>query len=419
MNMNKMRASVDGGDGGDAIVGMGSCRRGDAKQARGEREGAILDWLVPRRGVITTLGLLLTLSACGGGGGGGGGAAPVTMITMTSPRASQGAGEAMLSYRASLDGAATFPYAINYQASSTAIAGLACTPGVDYYIPVVAGLTATLSAGNTISGTLTMATGASSRQINVMVCPGNTVDRSIFISWNGGGTNGQSTGTVLGQAHPDVLTGSDRLNDTGIVTCADAATNGLACPQASFPNQDADQGRDASLLVTGSGGNRLTAFIQTAYGGGSVIQDGVSGLQWEGKTTDGGLRDSNATFTWFNSNGATNGGAVGTAAGGVCAAVPGGCDTEKYVAAVNGAALGGFTDWRLPTVQELSSLVDAGAGAAPRSQATLANQVAAEYWTASPRAGDTTGAWVVDFNTGVIAVIAKTSARRVRLVRGR
>lgn len=415
MNMNKMRA---GGDGGDASVGAGLCWRSNGKKARWERAGAILGWVASRRGGITTLGLLLTLSACGGGGGGGSATATVTMITMTSPRASQGAGEAMLSYRASLSGAATFPYVINYQGSSTAIAGTACTPGVDYYIPVVAGLTATLNAGNTINGTLTMATVASSRQINVMVCPGSSADRSIFISWNGGGASGQATGTVLGLTNPDLLTGSDQLNDTGIVACADAATNGLACPQASFPNQDADLGRDASFLVTGLGGNRLTAFIQTAYGGGNVIQDSVTGLQWEGKTTDGGLRDSNATFTWLNNNGATNGGAAGTAALGVCAAVPGGCDTENYVLAVNAAVLGGFTDWRLPTAQELSTLVDAGA-AAPASQATLANQVAAEYWTASPKAGDTTGAWVADFNNGVIATIAKTSARRVRLVRGR
>jgi len=169
--------------------------------------------------------------------------------------------------------------------------------------------------------------------------------------------------------------------------------------------------------VTGSGTNKTTAFAFSTLTG--VIQDNTTGLMWEAKTTDGALHDINSTFTWFSSNAGTNGGSSGTASGGTCAGVVAGCDIEKFVAAVNTEKLGGFSDWRVPSVQELSSLVDSGKSTAPTVEATIANQSAAAYWTASPKAGDATGAWSVDFNSGSIASDAKSNAKRVRLVRGR
>ena len=375
---------------------------------------------------MALLGVVCALVACGGGGGGGGDApaVPAKILQLSSPRASQGAtggGEAVLAFRVSLADIASFPIDVSFETSTSAIVGTSCSAGVDYYIPAVAGLSVTVKGGvnNATSGKLTMATSTSSRKINVMVCPRNsTTDLGIQLSWSGGDSSGSVVGNILGAANTD-LSGSDRLNDTGITGCADGTSFGLACPQAGYPGQDAEQGRDANPVYTGSGTNRVTSFLFTALSSGAVIQDNLTGLMWEGKTTDGLLHDASSTFTWLNSSGTTNGGSAGTASGGACTSVPAGCDIEKFVAAVNAEKLGGFSDWRVPTAQELSTLVDSGKAAAPTVEASISNQSAAAYWSSSPKAGDVTGAWSVDFNSGAIASDAKSVAKRVRLVRGR
>lgn len=421
MNVNKRVRMIKD----ECVVGaaLGLAWRGDSRGFLVRGRSGLPDSLVKK---VAALGLLAALAACGGGGGGGSApaATPVQVLGVSSPRASQGlAGEAWLSFRAALDGATVaYPLEIGFATSSTtAVVGSSCSVGVDYYIPAVAGLSVTVNgASNTSNGKLTIASSAASRQINVMGCPGNSAtDKLIQFGWAGGGGSGFATGTILGAANPD-LTGSDRLNDTGITSCADGVANGLGCPQEGFPGQDADSGRNTNISITGTGSTRTSAFSFTTLPAANGIQDNVTGLLWEGKTTDGGLHDANSTFTWLNNAAANNGGAAGTAAGGTCTGgVPGGCDTEKFVAAVNAEKLYGFSDWRLPTVQELSTLVNSGASVAPTVDSVIINQFAGEYWSASPKAGDNTGAWVVDFNSGALAAIAKSSTKRVRLVRGR
>lgn len=76
---------------------------------------------------------------------------------------------------------------------------------------------------------------------------------------------------------------------------------------------------------------------------------------WEVKTDDGGLRDKDWTYTWYNSN--LNGGNTGTVSSGSCY-TRGRCDTEKFVADVNAQGLCGHNDWRLPSYDQLGSMVE-------------------------------------------------------------
>lgn len=219
------------------------------------------------------------------------------------------------------------------------------------------------------------------------------------------------------------------LNDTGIDWCADGNTNDLGCPVTTHRGQDGDYGRDAlarsgDLIKAGAGaagfdftkldadGNDLPA-TESAW---SCVRDNHTGLIWEVKTNDGGLRDRNHTYSWYNSDGTTNGGFDGTANGGSC--VDGtNCDTEKFVAEVNNAGLCGANDWRLPTMQELLSIVHNGLVNPAMDQAYFPNAPSAWFWSSSPFASTTFNAWRVDFNYGSVNNQNKSNNNRVRLVR--
>jgi hypothetical protein len=226
------------------------------------------------------------------------------------------------------------------------------------------------------------------------------------------------------------------LNDTGAIHCANATGGGLGCPQAGFPNQDGETGRDLSDADPDDGDRGFSFTKHDAAGADlaradlawSCVRDEVTGLTWETKTrNDTDLQYYEWTYSWLNSTGIDDGGDEGLADGGTCLDA-GQCDTEKYVAAINALALCGFSDWRLPAVDELltigfmswqSSVVSNGVDAVyfPNSGTTLDGPV---YWTSNSYAGDPSLAWIVRLNTfeATARYGAKSGAVNLRLVRG-
>jgi hypothetical protein len=219
------------------------------------------------------------------------------------------------------------------------------------------------------------------------------------------------------------------LNDTGITTCSDATSNGLTCPQADFEGQDAEYGRDViayddtdghagfsftKLDSTGAPlADQSVAYDTTPW---SCVQDNVTGLIWEVKTLSG-LQSSTHDYTWYNSTGVNDGGAAGTANGGSCFDSTN-CDTEKFVAAVNATGLCGADDWRLPSREELTSLIDSSVAALTIDTDWFPNTQALAHWSASPYAGFSGSAWNVRFSNGHVYYNLKDGVRYVRLVRG-
>ncbi len=215
------------------------------------------------------------------------------------------------------------------------------------------------------------------------------------------------------------------LNDTGIDWCADGTRGRLACPVAGWPGQDAQDGRDATQ-DNDADGHAGFAFTKLDANGGalaasasawSCVRDNVTGLIWEVKTDDGGPRDQDWTYSWYNPDPTTNGGSVGTPDGTNTCYDPARCDTAKFAADVNQAGLCGASDWRLPTREELRSIVDYSRYPAIDMD-WFPNTPITKYWCSSPYADGTGYAWFVHFSTGYDERFYKPNDLRVRLVRG-
>jgi hypothetical protein len=152
----------------------------------------------------------------------------------------------------------------------------------------------------------------------------------------------------------------------------------------------------------------------------NCVSDHSTGLVWEVKTSDRGLRDAQNFYSWYNPNRDSNGGFSGQANHGKCR---GGisCDTRAYVAAVNRMKLCGFSDWRLPTRRELMSLVqyhlpDKNKGLIDTRYFPAANSD--WYWSADSDVSNARYAWYVLYYNGREMKAPKSQAKRIRLVRG-
>lgn len=148
------------------------------------------------------------------------------------------------------------------------------------------------------------------------------------------------------------------------------------------------------------------------------VEDKSTGLLWEKKTQDRGLRDAGNFYSWYNPSEVSIGGNVGAADNGKCR---GGinCDTDSYIKAVNELKLCGFSDWRLPTRADLMSLVQyseqkKGKGLVKRRFFPTATSD--WYWAADTDELNPERAWYVLFYNGRRMKAHKFEAKRIRLV---
>lgn len=153
---------------------------------------------------------------------------------------------------------------------------------------------------------------------------------------------------------------------------------------------------------------------------GLCVLDQFTGLVWEVKSEDSGLRSRDNTYTWFDPDEDFSGELDyrGTANGGKCTGSP--CDTTSYVSAINERGLCGYHDWRMPSRDELGSISD------PRKTRTpptinieyFPNTRSDEYWSSNDYQFHWNTAWLWNFGNGLDRVEWKSSPRYVRVVRG-
>ncbi|MDQ5939103.1 MAG: hypothetical protein QG557_50 [Pseudomonadota bacterium] len=187
-----------------------------------------------------------------------------------------------------------------------------------------------------------------------------------------------------------------QLNDTGIMFCSDGAFNVDSCKIAHYPNQDAEFGRDVTHNDNADGHAGFSFTKISAIGESlplnaktwSCVKDNVTGLIWEVKTPE------NAKLTFPFS------------------------ETQTVTQSQNEQKLCGLTNWRLPTIEELQSIVNYNV---PLPNATIdvnffphsTNEI---YWSQSPYTKNKNEMWALYFNDGSIFDQTKSTRSAVRLV---
>jgi len=151
----------------------------------------------------------------------------------------------------------------------------------------------------------------------------------------------------------------------------------------------------------------------------ACVRDEKTGLIWEVKTGARGLHASTNTYTWYSSDEMGNMGYEGKRDGGKCTGSA--CDTESFIAALNSEKLCGYADWRMPSVEEASTLVDASVRfpGPTIAQDYFPNTQSAKvgYWSATAFDKHRSGAWAWRFDHGADFVAMKDEPRYARAVR--
>jgi hypothetical protein len=190
------------------------------------------------------------------------------------------------------------------------------------------------------------------------------------------------------QPEPPALIPHSGKTDTQCVGI-DSLGNSRSCsdPNAVALNPQQD-GHRATI-------NPMSYSTVGAYPIKSCVKDNLTGLIWEGKPDDGPRRSHG--FTSQNNNKDN--------------------DTSGYVAYVNGLKLCGYSDWRLPTLQDLLGIMNYGKYTPTIDSAWFPNTNDYTYWAADRLGTDTRYAATVTYNGGYTG-FSRVVDSRVRLVRG-
>ena len=203
------------------------------------------------------------------------------------------------------------------------------------------------------------------------------------------------------------------IPDTGQTKCYNNTAE-IPCPApgAAFYGQDGNYTIDPPSYTKLDANGAVLSDAATSWG---MVKDNVTGLIWENKTSDGFIHDGAKTFTWCDTDPATNGSDQGTCGTGTGNAAT---DTAAFIKALNDAKFGGFSDWRMPNVKELQSIVDLSKYSPTINTTWFPGTVSDYYWSPTTFLDSYSRAWCANFGDGGVLYTEKTFAWAVRAVRG-
>ena len=162
------------------------------------------------------------------------------------------------------------------------------------------------------------------------------------------------------------------------------------------------------------------AGVRFVDNGDGTVTDVDTGLMWEQKTTAVGSgvnladpHDVDNTYTWSTGTNKPDGMAYTDFLG----ALNGGTSPDGVATS---GCFAGHCDWRLPTVEELQTILLAAypCGTSPCIDSAFGPTQSNYYWSATTSAGAPDRAWDVYFYDGIVNDDYKTSCNYVRAVRG-
>jgi len=171
--------------------------------------------------------------------------------------------------------------------------------------------------------------------------------------------------------------------------------------------------------VLDTSGCSATRYEDTGLGS---VTDHQTGLEWQKTDDAGGLTDKDNSYTW------TGDGAGGTAPNGTAFTVflsglnaPDGPGSGSGSGPTDTGCYAERCDWRMPVIEELTTIVDCSFGNPCIDQSVFgATNALSGYWSASTDNGNPVNAWLLDFDGGNPANIDKNHLfiPQVRAVRG-
>ena len=186
---------------------------------------------------------------------------------------------------------------------------------------------------------------------------------------------------------------------------------------------------NATLTVNKSSNTPSYSLVTNASGGSydksECVNDSSTGFVWEGKTASG-IRAESSRYTNYDSTSRPQKNYVNFyGVNPTQEELEASTNSIGYVKIVNDMALCGFTDWRMPTKEELQGITDSSKfvedyPAIVVFDATwLINTGNTKYWTSSPDYDQPSSAYIVEFYDGYYYTDwGRHDTFSVRLVRG-